>query len=650
MAYDGLYGELSTRGAANEVLNLAIATKDEIEVIAEGVEDNKTTAEVSAAQAQVSADAATTASSSASISQSDAAASAATAAEYAGQLIGASSDLANNVDPDKGGALVGYSGRTVSERLSDTVNVLDYVQKPYSDTSLHQAGMEAALAAANTEGKELYWPIVLTSTANLSQLHSVRHRGPGGILVGSETFYVDPSPDRDNRLYIAPGGTGDGLSSARPLGGMNGCLDVLKQYAPLSSRWSITGAAGTYNESVIIPDWLAIGRSYLSWTFPAPVGDRAEPMSYPSKLSGLGISALQGFLSGAGNRMSIVNLAITDWFDTGMTALNQVRRGVAVSNGSFVFMLNCGFTGNGLSNVSALPGGDLVVTNGILDGSRYGVDNTGGRVSFSASSTTYSVIRNALEYGLYEKHDSSCVFDFTEFRNNGKVAGASSYGAAIFAYKSNASVDTRGCKFYQNNICWNVRGGFVADNPGVPDVYGTGADANTRRYLCRAGGVDDIDLYTSNAVFDITQRFGGGTTTSATDVTVLNAIATTREGYLANQDQCLRIEITARAQTGDALYTPKVRHAGGTVSLGTYRIAAGAYGQIRLNVRPVFARNALQVTFACIGAVQNLGISVGQIVSAAIDLPNVSLSVEIDARAEGGGTATLISCNVDKSG
>lgn len=40
MAYDGFYGDLSTRGAVNEVLNLAIATKDQIEVLAEEVDTN----------------------------------------------------------------------------------------------------------------------------------------------------------------------------------------------------------------------------------------------------------------------------------------------------------------------------------------------------------------------------------------------------------------------------------------------------------------------------------------------------------------------------------------------------------------------------------------------------------------------------------
>lgn len=39
MAYDGMYGELSTRGAANEVLNLAIATKDQIVAAAEQVDE-----------------------------------------------------------------------------------------------------------------------------------------------------------------------------------------------------------------------------------------------------------------------------------------------------------------------------------------------------------------------------------------------------------------------------------------------------------------------------------------------------------------------------------------------------------------------------------------------------------------------------------
>lgn len=64
MAYDGMYGELSTRGAANEVLNLAIATKDQIEVLADQVAANaaevaQSTEDIEAIGIQVSDDALT---------------------------------------------------------------------------------------------------------------------------------------------------------------------------------------------------------------------------------------------------------------------------------------------------------------------------------------------------------------------------------------------------------------------------------------------------------------------------------------------------------------------------------------------------------------------------------------------------------------
>lgn len=59
MAYDGMYGELSTRGAANEVLNLAIATKDQIEdaaaqVAADAAQVAQDTLDVEAVGVQVS--------------------------------------------------------------------------------------------------------------------------------------------------------------------------------------------------------------------------------------------------------------------------------------------------------------------------------------------------------------------------------------------------------------------------------------------------------------------------------------------------------------------------------------------------------------------------------------------------------------------
>lgn len=543
--------------------------------------------------------------------------------------------------------------RVVQDRLRDVVSLKDYMDSPIDGVTSNQDGLERAVAAAKALKAALLWPSELTplvSTRSIPDLHNVRHVGSGIIKAGADLFYVNPTSRNTNKLYVQPGGTGDGLTEIRPLGGLNGAVEALRNYAPLTGGWTVLGTGGNYNESVTLPDWLANGGNYLAFTFPAPAGSQAEPATYAAVLDGTGINALQGFLSGAGNRISVSNLRFANWYDPAFGSTAQVRRGFNASNGSFAFLVNCAFTGNGLSNVAALPGGTVVITGGVVDGARFGLDNTGGRMSLSATPSTYTVIRNALEYGLYQKHESSTVMDYTEFRNNGKHPAAVSYGAAIFAYKSNASVDTRGVKFYANNICWNVRGGFVADNPGIPDVYGTGADANTRRYLCRAGGRDDIDTWESNSLNDMTKRYGGGSTTSATDALLLDQIASTREGYFSNVDQCLRLKITGRAQSGDALITPLLRYSGGTISLGTYRIATGKYGEIRMTVRPTTARNALQVFFACTDAIQNLGSAVGLILTSAIDLPNVALSVEVNGRAEGGGTASLITCIVDKSG
>ncbi|AFV50634.1 tail spike protein [Pseudomonas phage AF] len=543
---------------------------------------------------------------------------------------------------------------TVQNRLRQAIFLDDYKTTVVDGVTSNQVDLENALLACTTKGADLFWPdpVPRVSTSPLPTLHTVRHVGPGAIKADGLTFYVDPKYAQQNVIYMAPGGTGDGLSPSRPLNGFNGTLAALKNYAPLKSRWTVEGSAGTYFEDVQFPNYLASSHdNYLAWNFPAPAGLRAEPGTYPAILSGIGNTALTGFHTGIGNRMTVNNLCVANFYDNSLTNVRQVRRGIAVGAYSTLFLVNCASQGNGLSNLAALPSGTLIITGGRHKGSRYGIDNTAGRCSMTATTTTYAVVEDALEYGLYEKHDASTVSDYTEWRNNGKHPAAVLYGAAIFAYKSNASVDTRGNKFYANNICWNARGGFVADNPDIPDVYGTGVDANTRRFLCRGGGGDDLQTYRANRPAEISTRYTGGSTTSTTDVVLLNQIAEIREGYLANNDQSLRIRLIGRAQVADALITPQLRVNGsGVITLGTYRITAGKYGEIRLVVRPNIARTAFSVEFSCTDAVQNLGAAVGQIITTTTDLTVATLQVEVAGRADAGGTASFLTCMVDLLG
>lgn len=101
MAYDGFYSELSTRGATNEVLNLAIQTKNEIDAAV--LEFSNTSDEIIA----------------------DSAAAGAAAAE--GVLVTKVNliDLADSVDPAKGSSLVGWGRQPLSSAIASVRKMLD---------------------------------------------------------------------------------------------------------------------------------------------------------------------------------------------------------------------------------------------------------------------------------------------------------------------------------------------------------------------------------------------------------------------------------------------------------------------------------------------------------------------------------------------
>lgn len=149
-------------------------------------------------------------------------------------------------------------------------------------------------------------------------MHSVRHVGAGAIKAGSDVFHLQLSNTESNRLYMAPNGTGDGLSADRPLGGFGAVIAALRNYAPLVGRWTVVGAAGTYNEMVTLPNWLANGANYLSFEFPSTEGSRVEPSEYAAFLDGAGLTATNGFTTGQGNRIHISNLCMCNWKDVAL--------------------------------------------------------------------------------------------------------------------------------------------------------------------------------------------------------------------------------------------------------------------------------------------------------------------------------------------
>ena len=530
---------------------------------------------------------------------------------------------------------VRYGNRLLTERLGDVISVRDYITTVIDGSTSNQVGIVAAEAAAKAAGAKLLWPAgTYVSDSALPDHWDIEHVGPGVLKRGTSLYKFSQYGNQTNQIFISPGVLGgDGLAPSHPFGSISAAVSAMGKIGRLNGRWQVIGTGGVYNESVLIPDGLAQTANFLEFKFPSAPGVRGDPTAWPvggATLDGTGLSVGVGFNTGRYNKIYVEYLKIANFYDPGLSNVNQVARGVAVDKFSFLYTHGCSYLGNGLANLSVLPDGSAYVVGGRLKGARYSIDNTAGRLSCTADETTFTSLEGALEYGLYQKHQSSSVLDYTEFSDCGKVAGAASYGAAIFAYKPNASVDTRGCKYYRNNIVFNLRGGMVASNPAIPDVYGTGVDANARIWLTKGFGADDLLTYQAQAGLDISRNFGGGTVTGASTSLAFDSNTSIPAGYMVGTDQALRIKIYASnnaggtAQIRPSLVTP----AGVRYELGNFQIAASTNAKVELEVYASSGGTVASVYYENINATTG-GTVTGQIVVNPIPFATEELELQI---------------------
>lgn len=490
-----------------------------------------------------------------------------------------------------GSALVGNGIRTQSGKNADIVSVRDYITTTIDGATANDDGIEEALNYAESIGAKLLWPAgAYVKTKVFANFWNVEHIGSGTLKSGATTYKFSQYGNQTNQLFVSPGIMGgDGLSVEKPLPSISDAVAIMAKFGKLPGRWQVIGQGGSYSEAVAIPDGLAQSANYLEFKFPSIPGVRTDPNSWPAgaaTLNGTGLNVITGFTVGRYNKVYIEYLRFIGFYDATLTNVQQVRRAVSVDKFSFLYTHGCSYVGNGLANISVLPEGAAYVVGGYLRDARYGIDNTGGSLSLAADEDSYTVIDGALEYGLYQKHQSRSVLDYTEFRNCGKVAGASSYGCAILVYKSNASVDTRGCKFYRNNYAINLRGGFYAANPGIPDIYGTGADANNFKETRSCFGSNDLRDYQAKPGLDVSRGFGAGTTTGATTALAFDSNTTIEAGYFTATDQHLEVRIFGSNNAGGtAQVRPSFVTPGGVrYELANFQVAAGTNFAISLEI------------------------------------------------------------------
>ena len=356
-------------------------------------------------------------------------------------------------------------------------------------------------------------------------------------------------------LYVSKTGsdTNNGFTPLTSYLTIQKAIDFLVTLDKSYSRVQIIIGDGIYQEAIDIPNNLVNKDTYLRFT-----GSTQSLQQDPSTWTGVIIDGTvadgndtTGFNIGAYNNIELEYILFKNWYNNSLTNVQQVQVAVNIEAYANVYLYGCAGLGNGYNNVYVNPMGRGVITGGVYDGARYVLNNTGGRLSLSASSSAErSIIKNGLEYGLYAKHQSSSVLDYTEFENNGQLAATSSYGSALFAYKSGTSIDTRSCAFNKNNIVYNARGGFIATNPALPDTLGTGLNINDRIWLNKGYGADDLINYRSIAGRDLTLSFGSGATTGVTASLAYNSNAVIPKSYLMNIDQYIMIEIWGSNNAG----------------------------------------------------------------------------------------------------
>lgn len=491
--------------------------------------------------------------------------------------------------PD-GAEKVSYGSRTVAEKLSDVPSLEDYGSSVVDGVTDNQDRWAAA-AAANQGGSVWVPAKTYVSSANITGYHNVDWQGPGVLKRSSTLWPVTPGAGLTRILYASPSGdvSNDGLGAGQPVT-LQGAVDILQKRGPVVGRQQIIGTAGVYSEQVVIPDALAHGSNYLEFKFPSAPGLRGDPSAWPvggAVLSGVGKTG-NGFSVGRYNKVYIEYLLVRDWYNPALSATQQTVSGITAGDFSFLYTNGVSYSGNGWNNLYVMPMAACVVTGGIADGARYGLNNTAGRLSLTANASTYTTVRNSLEYGLYAKHQSSTVLDFTEFLDCGLVAGAEAYGAAIFSYKSGTSVDTRSCTFKRNRNAYHLRsGGHIATEIPSTDVMGAGADANLGSVLTTGFSNFDSINYLSIAGRELSQNYGPATTSSTTTVSILDNICVIPLGIFQRDKQFIEIEIHGVANGGTANVRPTFTSATPTnFAFGTFAVASNTRFKIRLLIYP----------------------------------------------------------------
>ncbi len=384
--------------------------------------------------------------------------------------------------PGDGLVPIWADGKLQSARVdsiaSSVVSVTSFGASVDNSGGVNDVALALAVSTAIAEGHELYWPDLYPSTGSIAGLHSVRHRGPGGIVRGSDTFYVEPKYGQTNRLYVSTSGSSsnDGVTSSQPMT-LTQAAATLRNYGPvLGGVWRIILAAGTYSSDRNVTFDTA-SRDWLIVQGPSVGGHPNVPAAI---IDGTGAGAnTHAFIVGVGGSPAGVTVWFQDIKTQNFNAGTQNSCGWSQGYGARCIYVNCHADNCDFAGILADQGDICLVKGGIIDGCRDGIvlNATKGTVGYSSPFAPggNTIVRNCTEFGVYwsrgaQGHIDNCLLD-----NN----------ARSVRIESSARAHILGTDFRRATVAaisTNTDGSYY-DDISEPNIYNDGTgNANARRY------------------------------------------------------------------------------------------------------------------------------------------------------------------------
>jgi hypothetical protein len=268
-------------------------------------------------------------------------------------------------------------------------------------------------ALAFCVGKEtLYWPAGnYRADSNLTNLHAVKHRGPGRVTRSGAAFAVEPKAGSPNVLFVTKGGalTNDGLSTSCPLT-LQGAFDVLHNYGPmLEGDWKIDVAGGTYNVTELelnIPS-----KRYVTISGAPPVNGVPSVVISPGP-------ALSDYehgmrIEGQGVQVHMKDVKFLDFWNGPESRTNL---GLYVGQGAVIFAENVHAQRCSWGGICCQEASYARIGGGVFDGNRTGVimNATPGVVGYHVTST----FRNSTQCGVLWSRGAQGHIDYSLFEDN----------------------------------------------------------------------------------------------------------------------------------------------------------------------------------------------------------------------------------------